>query len=283
MKSYYPADEFRMTVNDSSVWELPPVEYIRSMFERTSDGGTLIEAVFGEEGKRPGPDFRTKGDSFQYRYECSMEWTEADRDRVIAEYKILYDALYQIAQVYDRLGNYEKENEELLFPSLMKVWKTYVRSFRSGSFDMERIGDIRSRMEILNEGRLIDLAYTLNLPVDEGDEAVWQEYKKTKVTKEESDYYRAYVNSLVEQAEKRLQRKPMAFPLVRYSQRLCRLMSLGAPKVVIEYEARNVAQALVINSFARECRLLECNMQTNVIKSGKSGCELSDFAESDDE
>ena len=45
-----------------------------------------------------------------------MDWSEADRDRVKAEFESLYRALSELAGQYDRLADTEEENAKQLTP-----------------------------------------------------------------------------------------------------------------------------------------------------------------------
>lgn len=59
------------------------------------------------------------------------------------------------------------------------------------------------------------------------------------------------------EAQKRVGNNVAAYDVVIRAQRLCKLMSLEAPKVIINHEANLLAQAMVIHSYAKSMKIID--------------------------
>lgn len=238
-----------------------PAEYIDLMFERTyADDGVLTEPFFDETKRLPGTEYYDHPESLRFRHDCVMDWSEADRDRVKAEVETLIRAFSELAGKYGSLGDTEEENAKLLSPELMTVWKTYLRSFDSGSFDLERIGNIGDRIKAWHA--VTDAAHEAakELPEDRYNKIV--EAVRSNISEEEDDYVYDYRCRLIEQTEQRVGKGPMAYDLVIRAQRLCRLMALHAPDQMIAYEDRRFAQAYAIHACAKAFTTMKINPVT---------------------
>ena len=244
-----------------------PAEYIDLMFERTREDGLLIEPFFDDMDRRPGTASADHPKSLRFEHKCTMDWSEADRDRVKAEFESLYRALSELAGQYDRLADTEEENAKQLTPELLRVWNTYVRKFSVKPFDLDRISDIRERCDICREDWFDAHEKAKELPEEQYNEMT---RIFSDISEDEWTYIWAYRDMLIEQAEQRLDRVPMAFDLVTRAQRLTRLMSLHVPKFMIQmiqYEARRVAQAYAVLSCATQFETRVINPVTREIMS----------------
>ena len=257
-----------------SVWEISPVEYIRSMFERTDEEGRLSDPYFRENGRLPDEDLYVEGSPVRIFYDCKMNWTEADRDRVIDDFNKLYDSLSKIAKVYKILGDSEEENAYVLSPELVKVWSTYVR--KCSFYDFEKYCKMLDKIDVIRDGRIFEQKKMLGIPLDDYEALILKEYENTCFSDEEEEKCAEETSALIEQTEKRLENEPMAFRLIQHSIWLCHLMSVKAPKCEINREARILAQAFAINSFAVKFRLMCVNTEKKLFTSvEKAGLENS--------
>jgi hypothetical protein len=243
-----------------------PAEYIVLMFERTREDGLLIEPFFGEKGRLPGTE---SGDRFtkdlRFQLRCVMNWSQADCARVKKEFEALYCALSEIAKQSDGTTGLEEGIEKRLSPDLLKVWNTYLRRFRTESFDLGRILDIENRNNVYRETALDAYEKAKDLPFDQYIERMTETLPENPVSEEEENTLFAYEKMLREQAAQRLGRTHMAYELVTRSQRLCTYLSLGAPERIIQYEARRVAQAFAILSCATEFETVRINPITDKV------------------
>ena len=258
-------------VDDAFIAHLDPGEYIDMMFERTyADDGVLYEPFFDETKRLPGTEYGENPTSLIFRHDCVMDWSEADRDCVKAEVEALYRAFFELADKYGSLGDTEEENAKLLPPELLTVWKTYLRSFDSGSFDLERIGNIGDRIKAWHAASDAAHETAKELPEDRYNKIV--ESVRSNISEEEDDYVYDYRCRLIEQAEQRLGKTHMAYDLVIRAQRLCRLMALHAPERMILYEGRRFAQAYAIHACAKAFMTMIINpVTTECISWEKAG------------
>ncbi len=237
-----------------------PAEYIELMFERTRKDGLLIEPFFGEKGRLPGTE---SGDRFtkdlRFQLRCIMNWSQADCARVKTEFEALYCALSEIAKRSDGTTGLEEGIEKRLSPDLLKVWNTYLRRFRTESFDLGRILDIENRYAAYRETALDAYETAKDLPLDQYIERMTEVLSDDPMSEEEENDLFAYGKMLREQAAQRLGKTHMAYELVTRSQRLCTYLSLRAPERIIQYEARRVAQAFAVCSCAGKFEVRRIN------------------------
>lgn len=59
------------------------------------------------------------------------------------------------------------------------------------------------------------------------------------------------------EAEERVGQSPAAYDVIIRARRLCRLMALEAPEIIVQNEANLFAQALVIHTYCREMEVVE--------------------------
>ncbi len=64
-------------------------------------------------------------------------------------------------------------------------------------------------------------------------------------------------DAICAEAEARVGESPAAYDMILRARRLCRLMSLEAPEIIIRGEANLFAQALVIHSYCEELEIVE--------------------------
>ena len=225
--------------------KMTPAAYIAWMFEHTDGEKTLVA-----------PDWPVDGSTPNSVYRCVMDWTEADRDRAIADFDALYDALSGIAAHWNELSDAEEENAAILTPEQLKVWRTYVRRFDLSGFDHEKIRDIAERQEIVQELDDIRLRIELGKALNEYDYRVLRENADVTVSSEEQAYYDAHRKARMDQAKQRVGKKPNALRLVNCAWRVCRLISLGAPNVIVHSEAIRLAQETVFFRYAETLSML---------------------------
>ena len=80
----------------------------------------------------------------------------------------------------------------------------------------------------------------------EAQKAFWNMYLR--------DFEDEDIDAICAEAEARVGKSPAAYDVILRARRLCRLMSLDAPEIIVRSEANLFAQALVIH---RYCRKLE--------------------------
>ena len=83
----------------------------------------------------------------------------------------------------------------------------------------------------------------------EAQKAFWNTYLRNS----ESDE----IDAICAEAEARIGKSPAAYDVIIRARRLCRLMSLEAPEIIIRGEANLFAQALVIHSYCEELEIVK--------------------------
>ena len=229
--------------------EMTPTEFVNWLYDKTDENGQLVVPLWND-----GSTIVTPHTVFQI---ADMEWNESDRDRLAEEAETLVRALSGIAEVYERLTDSEEENAKILSSEQMQIWRTYVRAFDTSAFDSDRIFEIGEEMETVRELEYIELREQLGRPLSEYEKVFAAEYSGAEVDEVDEAYYEAYQHAREEQAKQRVGDKRTAFPLVIRAMRVCRLMSLKAPAVILAAEKKCLVQALVFHACAKKVDPIE--------------------------
>ena len=64
-------------------------------------------------------------------------------------------------------------------------------------------------------------------------------------------------DAICAEAEERVGQSPAAYDVIIRARRLCRLMALEAPEIIIRGEANLFAQALVVHGYCKELEIVE--------------------------
>lgn len=219
---------------------------IFSMFDHTDDNGILYIPEWPRENNR---------DDKERFYKCLMNWDELYRDLAIGYYQLLYNRLKEIAEKWDAISS--GSAAEILPEKLFEVWDTYIRDFETGNINTERIADISDRYEIIFLVDHIKNKLSANAELSKDELSFYSEYKDTSVSEEENALYAEYKDAIYADAKKRVGDNIAAYDVVIRARRLCKLMSLGAPAVIIENEAVLLAQAIVIHSYCKDMETVD--------------------------
>lgn len=219
---------------------------IFSMFDHTDDNGILYIPEWPRENNR---------DDKERFYKCLMNWDELYRDLAIGYYQLLYNRLKEIAEKWDAISS--GSAAEILPEKLFEVWDTYIRDFETGNINTERIADISDRYEIIFLVDHIKNKLSVNAELSKDELSFYSEYKDTSVSEEENALYAEYKDAIYADAKKRVGDNIAAYDVVIRARRLCKLMSLGAPAVIIENEAVLLAQAIVIHSYCKDMETVD--------------------------
>ncbi len=224
-------------------------EYFAWLHEQTDADGVLIVPVWND-----GNVIRSAHPSY---YRCDMDWSKTDLDRLSAETETLLSALSGIAKVYRQLSDSEEENAKILSPELLKVWSVYIRPFDVASFDLDLIHDIEMRMEIMDEVGAIELKRNSGKTLDAYEQNFLKENRSITIDADETQLYDAYRQTLYKQSEQRIGISHAAYQLVIHARRVCRLMSLLAPDVIVNAEKKCLMQAVAFHACAESFTVIE--------------------------
>ena len=195
------------------VTELTPLEMIDEMFSDTESDGTYY-------GFEPYSDFE-ESRLMQYK----LSWTEEDRDRVKAEFTMLSAALRECAERGEVLPGCERWlaplEQDIDYGFLVKL----------GIIDVAD-ADFPGLSEEVMDWILTKIEY------GEG----FSESEQTAFTQ--------YRDALDKEAAGRIGEGLYSSSVIQFARRYYRLIELGAPRIVIDNEARNLAQAMVYHEFA---------------------------------
>lgn len=169
-----------------------------------------------------------------------------DDAKLAAEFTALYDALMQLASK-DVWNVFEEDLKKVLPEDLYSVWHIYIRDFATGDFDLEKIADINDRFEAVASIEDISLKMASGEELYPEEKSYYDEYKDVSVSAEEQGLYNEYMECIIKDSEDRVGKGPGAYEMVIRAKRLCKLMSLIAPEIVIENEAKYLAKAMALH------------------------------------
>ena len=176
-----------------------------------------------------------------------MNWSKADAEKAVADYNTLYDAMRAVSEKLEELQSDSHVHD--LSPELQSVWNTYICDFETGSIDLDLIANISDRLETI---ALIDsISHTVNQSeeLSGGDSSYDSEYKDTSVSESEKALYNEYRDAIHKDAERHLGDRVAAYDVMIRVKRLCKLLSLNAPTIIVNNEASLLAQAMVIHNY----------------------------------
>lgn len=222
-------------------------EAIMDMFEHTDEDGVLYI---------PGWPYDNNYDEEESFYKCKMNWNKADAEKAVADFGALYEALEAIAKIPDYR---EPDFDVKSLPSdLQPVWNTYIRDFETDdSFDMDLIMDISDRLGTVAMIDYIARKMEMGSDVSEEEYSLYNDCKDTSVSESEEALLDEYLDAIHYEAAQRVGVSEVAYDVVIRAKRLCRLLSLGAPAIILRNEASLLAQAMVIRNYCEEMEVVK--------------------------
>ena len=225
---------------------LTPAESIISMFDHTDKSGVLYI---------PEWPYDDNSDNKERFYKCKMNWNEVDLDDALWYYESYFNTIKKISKKYDTIRS--SADVESLPETQKKFWNTYIRDFETGDIDVELVMDIAERMETINMIRATAVKINSGIEVSKEELDYYNEYKNTVVSEDEQSLYERYRDAIHADAENRVGNNVAAYDMVIRAKRLCKLMALKAPEIIINNEANLFAQALVVHIYCKEMEIVE--------------------------
>ena len=146
----------------------------------------------------------------------TMDWTAADVDGLVEQFQQLRTALDRLAMAHDALLNSDAP-ETLVTTEDFAVWNTFVRPFEGFDIPQETLQELFER----------NMAYDLN--------------------EEEQEILERYYDWAKELCRQRLCGKFQdSYYLINRARRYERLVYLRAPQIILENEARDMAEEFVV-------------------------------------
>ncbi len=205
--------------------DLTPQGYIRRMFCETKDGKVKV----GYESLQDG--FAEEERTFY------LNWTAQDVEKIVERYNLLTSSLARIARLHDQLND-EKSRKELLSETDLEIYNTYVHPYEPMQVDWDELSPIPP----CEPSELLSLIEDIHERGRYGD-----------LIEEEELLLKQYYMWREEQSQKRIpfNRRSCADMILRAS-RLEKLISLGAPEIVVTEEGRCLAEEMVLYYFGKE-------------------------------
>lgn len=201
-----------MNMNFAKNTYLASIDYVTSLFAATDrDGALRMPKNFGTDEEQD--------DEFDI---FKMSWNRDDLNMLLSEFQELYAGLSEIAKVYDKLDNNpELVRDALDNPVLFDIWQLYLQR-------PQWYGE---------EERLLDAAME-------------KEAQAEELSAEEERLLEKYRSEELRESVKNLGGNCFAYDVHIHALRLCELMSIGAPKIIIEHEARCLIGCMALKDYA---------------------------------
>lgn len=201
-----------MNMNFAKNTYLASIDYVTSLFAATDrDGALRMPKNFGTDEEQD--------DEFDI---FKMSWNRDDLNMLLSEFQELYAGLSEIAKVYDKLDNNpELVRDALDNPVLFDIWQLYLQR-------PQWYGE---------EDRMLDVALK-------------KEAQAEELSAEEESLLEKYRSEELRESVKNLGGNCFAYDVHMHALRLCKLINLGAPKIVIEHEARCLIGCMALHEYA---------------------------------
>lgn len=201
-----------MNMNFAKNTYLASIDYVTSLFAATDRDGVLrMPKNFGTDEEQD--------DEFDI---FKMSWNRDDLNMLLSEFQELYAGLSEIAKVYDKLDNNpELVRDALDNPVLFDIWQLYLQR-------PQWYGE---------EDRILDAALK-------------KEAQTEELSAEEERLLEKYRSEELLESVKNLGGNCFAYDVHIHALRLCKLMNHGAPKIIIEHEARCLIGCMALKDYA---------------------------------
>lgn len=196
----------------SNISGLAPIDFIKALYAATDCDGTLcMPKNFGTDEEQD-----DAVDTFK------MSWSRDDMNTLISEFHELYAELSEIAKVYGSLGNNpELVRDTLDNPVLFDTWQLYLQ--RPQWYGAEEL--------------------KLNC-------AMAKEAETEELSAEEKKLLEKYRDEELRESVKNLGGNRYAYDVHMHAIRLCKLMNIGTPQIVIDHEARSLIGCMALKDYA---------------------------------
>ena len=201
-----------MNMNFAKNTYLASIDYVTSLFAATDrDGALRMPKNFGTDEEQD--------DEFDI---FKMSWNRDDLNMLLSEFHELYAQLSEIAKVFDKLSDIpELVRDTLDNPILFDTWQLYL-------LRPQWYGE---------EERMLDVALK-------------KEAQAEELSAEEERLLEKYRSEELLESVKNLGGNCFAYDVHIHALRLCKLMNLGAPKIIIEHEARCLIGCMALKDYA---------------------------------
>ncbi len=252
-------EELREKVGNE-IMSLDPVDYIYYMFDRTDENGIVYLPDFGKTDTR-----LTESEPESIR--CKIDWNVNKRDTFVKKVQKILFCFEEIAKVYDEIDGLKENAKNILKDKdVYAVWEKFIMPFETGDFDQEKIMKIRDKKENIADVKEIAKRISEGKETDKYEKEFLTEYIDVFVTDEEEKYYDGYYEQVCLESKRRMGRNICAYYAILYAKRATRLLSLGAPEMLIRNEGRSFAQAHLLNEYGVSAENVDDLIRLNLEK-----------------
>ncbi len=238
-------------------FNLSPLDFLPLMFERTDEDGTLY--IPGWHYDVPGYMYN-QDEADEYSYRCKLNWDYAKYEKILKKFTQHLEMINEIAAALPEMDQEDDTAKKELSPELFAFWKAYIRGFDEGEYDYEKMCDIDDRLETIEWVKYIASNVAKGDAVEKFEKDALSEYIDVSVSKEEREYRDNFTKYIYKQAEERIGKNICAYDVVIRSRRLCRLIQLKAPQIIVYNEGRQLAAAFVLH----ECGISREPVDNNI-------------------
>lgn len=235
-------------INSMDNVNLTPADFISLMFERTDEDGYLYIPGWHYDG--PGWAYGVEGSTDENdSYRCRVDWNLAKYEKLQEKFERHYDLTQQIAKLWDKIDDEETTAKQILSPQLFEFWNIYVKGVEVEDMDFDKVADIEDRLDTIEWVKQIAKDVAAGKEIIDFEKNAITEYIDLSVTKEEKEYRQEYLRKKHRAAECRIGKSICAYDVLIRTRRLCKLLSLNAPKIIVFNEARQLAAAMLLHDY----------------------------------
>ena len=209
-------------------------QYVHKLYSETKEGKLQL---YGWHYDNPGWGCGKNTDE-GYLYQCAVNWTEKDCAAMAQCAHALVEDLRRIGAhraaldgtLFDNFKEVSRERALSVLEDehLVDVYFTYVYPYTLEGVDLDRVQDIYNRWDDCIHAEVF------------GEVA-------EPVSEEDKVYYQTYLDAVRAAAEQRIGESICASEVIFFARRLCRLLEISAPEIIVSNEQNCFIQALVLH------------------------------------
>ena len=209
-------------------------QYVENMYTHTQDG---VLQLYGWHYDNPGWGCGRNTDE-GYLYQCAVNWNRQDCATMAQCAQALVEDLRRIGAhraaldgtLFDNFKEVSRERALSVLEDehLVDVYFTYVYPYTLEDVDLDRVQDIYNRWDDCIHAEVF------------GEVA-------EPVSEEDKVYYQTYLDAVRAAAEQRIGESICASEVIFFARRLCRLLEIGAPEIIVNNELHCFVEALVLH------------------------------------
>ncbi len=155
---------------------------------------------------------------------CKLNFTEESKLNAVKEFKSIKENIISLAKLADADGNLHICELNTCSEEIKNTFYTYIAKLDVGTKDYSEIDRLQNKW--------------------------FEDASFENFTSKELKFMENYKNAEIKDAENRIGENYCAFDVIRRAQRLFRLLTLNAPKIICDNEEYLMLKAFIIHKFA---------------------------------